>query len=530
MRELVKATLSNDLSSLSLARLIVCEAARMLGFEGAALSQLEVAFEEAVTNVMKHAFDVEENASFDLACERIPEGIKVVIKERGIPFDPRQVPHYIPPTELDQTAAGMGLFLMRAMLDDCQFVNLGPHGKETHLIKYLKKGTVVAAEAPRATSEQALIQEKIAYDVRLMKGEEAIEVSRCAYKSHGYSFFDDHIYYPERLVELNENGAMISAVAVTEDDVFMGHAALLYQSSEDRIAELTFVFVNVEYRGQGAFGRLNDFLMKTPKRREFAGMYAYVVANHVFAQKTMARYGINDCGLLLATSPMSWKFKGIPGDASQRISVILSFRYMDEPRRLTLYPPPHHRAMIEKLYLNLGAQHDYEAAPRQLELPDRPSDLSFETNLSEGCAEIFLKSYGRNVVPEVRKLLRSSCLQQLAAVNIFLNLQDPATAVLTEEFEKLGFFFSGILPCARVGDTLILQYLNNVDLDYDKVTACSDMAKEMLGYIRQHDPNEACGPRRGDRRAGGDGHETGGKPASLREDTSIGTVLSTRRW
>jgi len=269
----------------------------------------------------------------------------------------------------------------------------------------------------------------------------------------------------------------------------MGHAALLYQSSEDRIAELTFVFVNAEYRGQGVFSRLNDFLMETPKRREFAGMYAYGVANHSFVQKTMARAGINDCGLLLATSPMSWKFKGIPGDSSQRISVILSFRYMDEPRRLTLYPPSHHRAMIEKLYLNLGAQHDFAAAPRQLELPDRPSDLFFGTNLSEGCAEIFVKSYGRNVVPEVRKLLRSFCLQQLAAVNLFLNLQDPATAVLTEELENLGFFFSGILPCARAGETLILQYLNNIDLDYDKVTACSNVAKEMLGYIRQHDPN-----------------------------------------
>ncbi len=32
--------------------------------------------------------------------------------------------------------------------------------------------------------------------MRLMREEEAIEISRCAYISHGYSFFDDHIYYP----------------------------------------------------------------------------------------------------------------------------------------------------------------------------------------------------------------------------------------------------------------------------------------------------------------------------------------------
>jgi len=40
-----------------------------------------------------------------------------------------------------------------------------------------------------------------------------------------------------------------------------------------------------------------------------------------------------------------------------------------------------------------------------------------------------------------------------------------------------------------MGDTLILQFLNNVDLDYTKITAYSDAAKEMLAYIRARDPN-----------------------------------------
>ena len=37
---------------------------------------------------------------------------------------------------------------------------------------------------------------------------------------------------------------------------------------------------------------------------------------------------------------MSWKFKGIAGDASQRISVVLAFKYMETPRRLTLMRRP----------------------------------------------------------------------------------------------------------------------------------------------------------------------------------------------
>jgi serine/threonine-protein kinase RsbW len=286
---------------------------------------------------------------------------------------------------------------------------------------------------------------------------------------------------------LNRSGELISAVAVTEDNVFMGHAGLLYQYPEDRIAELTFVFVNVEYRGQGALNRLNEFLLATPKSRELAGIYAYAVANHVFTQKALVRGGFKDCGILLATSPMSWKFKGIAGDAAQRISVVLAFKYMETPRRLRLYPPARHRDMVAKLYRHLGVDHDFPTPPLAAPGAGTPEILS-SVNPAEGCAEIFVARYGDGVVREVRKLLRAFCLQQVAATNLFLNLEDPATFLLTEEFEKLGFFFAGILPSARVGDSLILQYLNNVDLDYSKIAAYSEAAREILAYIQAHDP------------------------------------------
>ncbi|MCE5308302.1 MAG: ATP-binding protein [Acidobacteriales bacterium] len=479
----LKLTLPNEMPYLPLAQSFVRGSATQFGFEGPSLSQIELAVEEAVTNVMQHGYDAEESRTFDIICERLPGGIRIIIHETGMPFDPTHIPKYRP-----GESAGMGVFLMKTMMDECSFHNLGPLGKETHLVKYLAEapGETTVVE-PHPIAEPAAITEKINYSVRLMREEEAIEISRCAYKSHGYTFFDDHIYYPERLVELNRKGDMISAVAVTEGNVFMGHAALLYQYPEDRIAELTFAFVNVEYRGHGALTRLNDFLVTTRKSREFAGVYAYAVANHVFTQKALVRGGFNDIGILLATSPRSWKFKGIPGDPSQRISVVLAFRYMETPRSLTLYPPAHHRDMVAKLYRTLGAEHEFETPALQPPVTGEPKVLS-SVNPAEGCAEIFVARYGEGVVQEVRKLLRGFCLQQVAAINLFLNLEDPATFFLTQEFEKLGFFFAGILPCARVGDTLILQYLNNVDLDYSKIAAYSEVAKELLAYIRALDP------------------------------------------
>jgi hypothetical protein len=72
---------------------------------------------------------------------------------------------------------------------------------------------------------------------------------------------------------------------------------------------------------------------------------------------------------------------------------------------------------------------------------------------------------------------------------LYLNLSDPQTAHHTEQFENIGFFFAGILPCTKVGDALILQYLNNVPIDYEKIKTKSEKGSELLAYIKNLDPN-----------------------------------------
>jgi serine/threonine-protein kinase RsbW len=219
------------------------------------------------------------------------------------------------------------------------------------------------------------------------------------------------------------------------------------------------------------------------------GIYAYAVTNHPFTQKSMIKFQINDCGLLLATSPASWKFKGIE-DASQRISVALGFRYMEPPVPHNLYAPEHHKAMISKLYNHLGASQNF-IVPAAGPVLSGTAESVINTGINEleSCAEIFIETYSQDVIRQTRKLVRGYCLQGVAAINLFLRLEDPLTYTMTEEFEKIGFFFAGIMPESRIGDALILQYLNNVDLDYSKICLVSDVAKELLNYIRERDPN-----------------------------------------
>jgi len=497
-REFLKLTLPNDLSYVSIAQLCAKELAKKIGLSGDDLYNIELAVEEAVNNVIQHAFAADESSTFDIICEHIPLGIKINIKEQGIPFDPGQLPAFDPLSiAADQPSKGLGIFLMKEAMDEVSFHNLGPEGKETHLIKYLHNKSIeeylTAAELNEnraAPGKLPAVGKRIDYDVRLMEPKEAIEISKCAYRSHGYTYFDDHIYYPERIVELNNSSMMFSVVAVTPDNEFMGHAALVLEHPEDTIAEMTFAFVNPEYRGAGCLNRLTEFLFEIAGKRQFEGIYAYAVTNHIYSQKSMHKYGLSDCGILAGTSPETWLFKGISAGNRERISMVVGFKYIKPPRPLTIYAPLHHKTMIEQLYGNLEAKHTY-AAPSGSQPHFSRDTAVIETSFlaSEGNAEIVIASYGANVVKQVKGILRELCLKQAATIELVLCLEDPATYFLASELEKMDFFFAGIMPGTRIGDALIMQYLNNVAIDYDSIKVESDMGKRILAYIRQHDPN-----------------------------------------
>ncbi|MDD5483111.1 MAG: hypothetical protein PHP98_05610 [Kiritimatiellae bacterium] len=199
------------------------------------------------------------------------------------------------------------------------------------------------------------------------------------------------------------------------------------------------------------------------------------------------KYGFKDCGILLATGPTSWKFKGID-DIDQRITDALSFRYIVPPQALDIYAPAHHKSIIEKCYKNIGAdKNKYLVSVKKAITPLPESKIATKVYAKTGDAEIWIESYGADIAKELRKILNDLCKKHIAVINLYLKLEDPATCFMTAELEMLGFFFAGILPCTYMGDALILQYLNNVPLDYGKIIVYTDMARELLNYIKSSD-------------------------------------------
>lgn len=496
-------TIPNELSYLSVAKRYVREVSAKIGFDGEQQEEIEHAVSEAVRNVIEHAFDPSDKEEFSISCERVPTGLRVIVKDKGVPFDPSMDLN----NRIVERAAGdeadnhRGILLMKRLMDEISFHNLGHEGKELHLTKYLRSRSIEEYlavcelepyEPPAKTKPRT--NKKIDFRVRLMRPEDAIEVSRCVYRCYGYSYFYPAIYYPDRMVALNESGHVISAVAIADDGDLAGHCSLFRSDVGSPVAEIGQAVVKPKYRGYGCLAKLTEFVIREGRARGLTGVFVSAVTNHTFSQKVGERIGFQNCGIKLAYAPSSVSFKGIREHLSQRETFTVDYRYLKRLDGPTLYPPAHHRAFIAKLYGNLGVVPRF-AHPDACtsEYPEGPSILETKAALfaPEGYAVIEVKRYGRDIVSDVARELAKLRLRSYDAIELNLDLADPFTCRVTEEFEKLGFFFGGILPGASGRETFMLQYLNNTVIDYDRIEVHSEAARATLEYVRDHDPNYA---------------------------------------
>jgi anti-sigma regulatory factor (Ser/Thr protein kinase) len=498
--EYSELTVPNDQSYVAITVAYVLEVSRKLGFEEGQRKNIGLAVEQTVANVMEQTLDPSARQAFEVSCERVPVGLQIIIKEKGTPFDPTSIPLFQPEeSAVQKPQEPAGSPLLKDLVDEFSIHNLGPDGQEIRLVKYLRGKSVEdyfqaceleQFQRPSETREQ--MPRTVEFDVHLMKPSEALEVSRSAYKAYGYTYSNEHIYYPDRLVELNRSGQLISATAVTPDGQLAGHCAISRSNSGSQSAEIGQAVVKPEFRGQGCLLRLTEFLISEAKSRGIAGLYVRAVTSHTFSQRVTTRLGFKACAILLGYAPADVTFRGIKEELSQRETFVAQYEYLENPGSLKLHAPSKHKDFIARLYASLGVTPRFEGA-REPSATIRGAESILITktasSMPPGYASIEVVRYGQNIVSELKSTLRELCLKRYEVVALYLDLRDPLTFYLVPEFESLGFFFGGILPGYSVGEALVLQYLNNVAIDYDSIKLHTEVSREILSYVKLQDPN-----------------------------------------
>jgi len=127
----VKASLEN----LQKVRQYIDHAGKSLGVSESALGDLRLVVDEAVTNVIIHGYGEHEGV-VELHMEGEGDAVIIRIRDRAKSFDANQVNAPQLDTALkDRPFGGMGIFLIRKMTDEAEFLQLPGGGNEIRLVK-----------------------------------------------------------------------------------------------------------------------------------------------------------------------------------------------------------------------------------------------------------------------------------------------------------------------------------------------------------------------------------------------------------
>jgi serine/threonine-protein kinase RsbW len=110
--------------------------ARLSGLDDTAVYQVEMAVDEACSNIIEHAYGAEDIGEIDCTCQRQADGLRIILKDTGKPFHPDEVgwPNLQAGIE-DRAAHGLGLFFIREWMDRVDFQFLPGAGNVLTLFK-----------------------------------------------------------------------------------------------------------------------------------------------------------------------------------------------------------------------------------------------------------------------------------------------------------------------------------------------------------------------------------------------------------
>ena len=115
-------------------RMTISHVAAGAGFDIEAIDDIKVAVSEACTNIICHSHD-HSDFSYDIIIEREEKGITITVMDQGAGFETAD---YIEPIPGETSGSGMGIFIIRALMDEVDVHSEVGVGTNIRMKKYLQ--------------------------------------------------------------------------------------------------------------------------------------------------------------------------------------------------------------------------------------------------------------------------------------------------------------------------------------------------------------------------------------------------------
>ena len=118
-----RITLRNDIREIPALSAFVDGLAEEASLDPALAASLNLALEEAVTNVIMYAYPEGEAGQIEVQAERFDDRFEFTVIDSGRPFDPTSVPDAdITLGVAERPVGGLGIFLVRRIMDSVSYV------------------------------------------------------------------------------------------------------------------------------------------------------------------------------------------------------------------------------------------------------------------------------------------------------------------------------------------------------------------------------------------------------------------------
>lgn len=118
----------------------ICEfvggAAEAAGLDEGAVYAVQMAVDEACTNIIKHAYGGEGRGDIECTCRVSGDGLTVVLRDHGRAFDPDSVPEPDLEASLEEREiGGLGLYFINKLMDKVQYESTPDSGNVLTMAK-----------------------------------------------------------------------------------------------------------------------------------------------------------------------------------------------------------------------------------------------------------------------------------------------------------------------------------------------------------------------------------------------------------
>lgn len=138
MKQSTTLRLRAVLENIPLALDCVTASGRSAGIDDQTLCKIQLAVDEACANVVAHAYEDTEPGDMEICCRLDSNTFVIQVRDWGQGFSPEDVPEPDVNAPLEERSlGGLGLFLIRQVMDQVQFTRDPDAGNELTMIKRL---------------------------------------------------------------------------------------------------------------------------------------------------------------------------------------------------------------------------------------------------------------------------------------------------------------------------------------------------------------------------------------------------------